>query len=285
MSDLEDLDGSPFAPGRSGEDREGGAGSGGGSIGTLVSSGNAPSPKRRGRPPSSARILGSNPPQSGGASAAASDYLRAAGLGVGTSASTDGDTGTGIGEEDGSGRGSGEGAEFPRPTTRRQSTPEPVPLPVAGAKRGRPRKVDVTEVEEKHVAHGICAIFGGIFTLLTVFDASHPHKHWIKTTDKVRPISEPTTDWLNTLGEDARRRVQGCLIPAAILGGIAQVVGPDIQIEMEMRRLERAAMRGMPIGPPRGPNAPPVEVSPTREPDTPVNGVDGPSLTVAPEGL
>ena len=285
-SDLEDIyDSTPIAPVGTGGDRDGGERGRGGSIGTLIPGGNAPTPKRRGRPPSSARLPGSNSPQSGGTSAAASDYLRAAGIGASASASADRDTGAGIDEEDGRGGGSGDGAEFPRPITRRQSTPEAVPLPVAGAKRGRPRKVDVTEVEEKHVAHGICAIFGGIFTLLTVFDPGRPHKHWIKTTDKVRPISEPTSDWLNTLGEDARRRVQGCLIPAAILGGIAQVVGPDIQIEMEMRRLEREAMRGMPVAPPRTANAPPVQAPVSREPDTPVNGASGPSLTAAPEGL
>lgn len=258
MSDLEDLDNAPFTvTGTAGGNQGGGGASDGGSIGSPLSGGNASPPKRRGRPPSSSRLSGGYPTLTRGASAAASVYLGAAGIGGSTIGTADGDTGAGDNEEGNRGESGGEAAGILRETSRR-AFPEPVALPVSGAKRGRPRKVDITEVEEKHVAHGICAIFGGIFTLLTVFDPAHPHKHWLKTTDKVKPISDPTTDWLNTLGEDARRRVQGCLIPAAILGGIAQVVGPDIQIEMELRRLERQQMSGGPMSPPMAPVNTPV---------------------------
>src|SRR5438046_1000515 len=95
-SELEDIySGAPVTSGGSGNDQGSGGGRGGDSIGTLVPSGNAAAPKRRGRPPSSARIPGGNPTFTGGTSKAASEYLRATGIGTSESEAADGDTGRG----------------------------------------------------------------------------------------------------------------------------------------------------------------------------------------------
>jgi hypothetical protein len=80
---------------------------------------------------------------------------------------------------------------------------------------------------------------------------------------KVAPISEPLTDWLNSLAPSTVEMLQGCLLPVSVLTGIVAVVTPDIMVEMELKRLQRMAAQGMPLTPPRAPTPVPAPPVPT----------------------
>ncbi len=228
-----------------GGDYEGGGRSGGGGVGTLVASETAPTRKRRGRPPSPSRVHGSGALFPNGGIAATQNYLRATGSGDSSSSFADRDTGERTYETEGNGTGSAQAARVSREASR-GSQPELVPLPGTGAKRGRPRKVDASNVREETVAHAVCAIYG-VISVLT------KHKHWQKTTDRVKPITEPLTEWINSMEPQTVEKLQSLLLPASVITGIVTVSTPDILIEMEFRKQLKMAMAGAPMMPPPAP--------------------------------
>jgi len=58
---------------------------------------------------------------------------------------------------------------------------------------------------------------------------------------KVAPISEPLTEWLNSMDPQTVEALQKMLLPISVLTGIVAVVTPDIMVEMEFAKLKRQA--------------------------------------------
>jgi len=93
-------------------------------------------------------------------------------------------------------------------------------------------------------------VFGGIAVLTT-------HKHWTKTTDKVKPISEPLTEWINSMDPGTVEMLQKYMLPMSVFTGIVAVATPDVMVELEFRKLKRQAMMGGILIPPPTPPAQP----------------------------
>jgi len=70
------------------------------------------------------------------------------------------------------------------------------------------------------------------------------HKHWQKTKDRVKPLSEPLTEWLNTLPAEIVEKVQKCILPVSMAYGASILVIPDLMVEMEFRKLKARALAG-----------------------------------------
>lgn len=162
------------------------------------------------------------------------------GTGAGNSAVRDGDRNSGsgysAGRTDNSGSGTndtGAGAKAKRLLGLDRDTlkPKAIGLPKPFVSKGK-GKGKALALSQNTVEHGLCALFGGIAV-------ATKHRHWVKKTDELTPISGPLTRMLNSLPAEVIDRLERHADPLLLCWGIYQVCGKDIAIERELRKLEK----------------------------------------------
>ncbi len=115
-----------------------------------------------------------------------------------------------------------------------EEEPRRIDLPPPTERKKRKGKGGTLQLSEATVSHGLCAAFGGISVLTR-------HKHWQKTTDRVKPIAEPLTQLLNTLPAEIVDRLEKHAMWLSLAYGAAVVMGPDVMVELEFRKLQKQA--------------------------------------------
>lgn len=69
------------------------------------------------------------------------------------------------------------------------------------------------------------------------------HEHWLKDAPDVAPITEPICAWLDQLPARQLKAIEERIIPVLLAVGIAEVLIPDIVLEVKLRALHRRSAR------------------------------------------
>ena len=76
----------------------------------------------------------------------------------------------------------------------------------------------------------------GAFNLTAVLTM---HRHWLKDEQDVAPITEPIVAWLDQLPARQQKAIEEKIIPALLAVGVAEVLIPDIVLEIKIRNAAR----------------------------------------------
>jgi hypothetical protein len=76
----------------------------------------------------------------------------------------------------------------------------------------------------------------GAFNLTAVLTM---HRHWLKDEQGVAPITEPIIAWMDQLPARQQKAIEEKIIPALLAVGVAEVLIPDIVLEVKLRNATR----------------------------------------------